>query len=472
MLHMNVGLSVPDDSAPSGPERDTAPQKSIWQSVRPRVKAALTRCGFLKQHPPWRDYAAYALELARKLDCTASDLRARQQCPEVLNPDVAGRICSWYILPFENPHGGGIKTILRLAAHLRRSLGMRQRFLICGQADPDLVRHRIATAFSDLADSEIMIIPDQCDAETAPFSDYSVATHWTTAYFLLRARACGLKFYMVQDFEPLFYPGGSTSAQADLTYRFGFYGIANTPALAEIYEGYGGTATSFLPCIEPDVFYAVEKPVYPSRLRIVFYARPEFPRNGFEIGIVALHQVAQQIGHKVEILCVGADFDSSRLGLAGSVRNLGRLGYRETGDLYRSAHIGLSMMMTPHPSYLPFEMMACGMLVVTNRNLHNSWLLKDRETCLISENSPGFLAGTLIDAVENYGAFEDVRTRGTNMIRAGHLDWEKQMAHVAQYMRDAARFPSNSTRHGAAVAGFEQRFGTSKIRKAAGSVMG
>ena len=62
----------------------------------------------------------------------------------------------------------------------------------------------------------------------------------------------------------------------------------------------------------------------------------------------------------------GAEWDPGAYGLGGVVRHLGLLPYEDTGALYRACDAGLVAMATRHPSYLPFELMASGAVVVTN----------------------------------------------------------------------------------------------------------
>src|SRR5262249_16046670 len=71
-------------------------------------------------------------------------------------------------------------------------------------------------------------------------------------------------------------------------------------------------------------------------------------------------------------------------GLVGTVRNLGVLPYEQTADLYRTCDIGLSFMFTKHPSYLPLELMASGVTVVTNHNPANKWLFEHDRNCLLA----------------------------------------------------------------------------------------
>src|SRR5262249_39797562 len=128
----------------------------------------------------------------------------------------------------------------------------------------------IAAAFPALAVSPVHRVGDiaECDA--------AIATRWQTAYHLLRFNRTRRKFYMVQDYEPLFHPAGAQSALAEATYRFGHYGICNTPALREIYEReFGGTAIDFMPCVDTTLFQPPSTVACAAGSKTVFfYGRP------------------------------------------------------------------------------------------------------------------------------------------------------------------------------------------------------
>ena len=57
--------------------------------------------------------------------------------------------------------------------------------------------------------------------------------------------------------------------------------------------------------------------------------------------------------------------------------------------------LGCMMMMTKHPSYLPFEFMSCGGLLISNNNRANHWLLRDGENCLLAPASAPAIADCL-----------------------------------------------------------------------------
>jgi O-antigen biosynthesis protein len=383
----------------------------------------------------WGGYTDDALQLAQVIDCSSADVQRQQQHPERVAEAVSDRVCNWYLPSFDNPFYGGIMTILRLADYLYRAHGIKQRFLICGSAKVDEVRANLVRAFTRLGDAEVLILDSTEAIINIPASDYSIATLWTTAYVLVSVQNTGYKFYMIQDFEPAFYPAGSTYAQAELSYRFGFYGIANTQSIKEIYEkNYGGTAVVLKPSIDKAVFHADtdERPL--TTKRMFYYARPGTPRNGFELAAAALKKVKAKHGEGVDIVCAGAGWNPEDFGLSDVVRTVGMLPYAATGDLYRSCHLGFVMMMTKHPSYLPFELMACGSLVVTNYNEANTWLLKDGENCLLALPSASCLAQTLSFGLENYEGLGAIRTTATKSILAAYSDWDNSFNEVAAFM--------------------------------------
>ena len=167
------------------------------------------------------------------------------------------------------PFYGGINTALRIADYLHRNHGVQNRFVVWGSGPDFFVRSAIAAAFPSLADSEISFFdgPDSASLELVPPADASIATLWLTAYAVARAQNTKRKFYLVQDFEPMFYPASTSYALAEETYRLGLYGLCNTENLRQIYaDEYGGKGMSFMPAIDPSVFHAA-RPAVPFRRR-------------------------------------------------------------------------------------------------------------------------------------------------------------------------------------------------------------
>lgn len=408
--------------------------KSVVRKVARRVLGTELRAQN-GQDSIWSGYTQDALALANIIDCPPEQLLQCQQHPERIAAQVTDRVCNWYLPQFDNPFYGGVMTILRLAESLQRLHGIKQRFLICGAATASEVSHNLGRAFPLLAQAEVVILDSARAIQNIPASDYSVATLWTTAYVLLGVQNTGYKFYMMQDFEPAFYPAGSTYGQAELTYRFGFYGICNTQTLKEIYErDYGGCAVILQPSIDKTVFYPAATALPAGPKRMFYYARPGTPRNGFELAAAALTRLKQKHGSALEIICAGTGWNPADYGLDGLVTSVGLLPYAETGNLYRSCHVGFVMMMTKHPSYLPFELMACGATVVTNYNDANLWLLKDGENCLLSPPSASALAATLSYALEHYDGMAPLRQHAARHVQNELAVWDVSLGAVADFM--------------------------------------
>ena len=394
----------------------------------------------------WGRYGADALALAEAVDLDLSSLEEAARKAPAFAPAPGRASCNWYFQEVGAATVGGLMTAFRIADQLKAGKGVHQRFLVCGQAELPAIAARVLAAFPGLRGSEFIALDSPEAIAAIPAADIGVATLWTTAYVLARVTNCARKMYLIQDFEPLFYPAGSTSAQAELTYRFGFEAICNTEPLGVLYrERYSGEAVAFTPQLDRQVFHpALGEGRWP-RARLFFYARPENPRNAFELSAVALKRLKHRLGSSLEILCAGAEFDPKRYGLEGVVEPLGWLPYEQTGDLYRTCHVGLSSMLTPHPSYLPLELMACGALVVSLRNPATEWLLKDGVTSLCADATASSLEAKLFRAVT---AWEDLATIRANAARAvsrlAGRGWSAELADVVSFMtRPASRAAAN-----------------------------
>jgi hypothetical protein len=203
------------------------------------------------QESYWAGYSREARAFASWLDYNQQD-KERSQQVHIDNPGKLDiRTITWFLPEFQHPYFGGVYTLLRFADYLKRTKGVEHRFMILGSMDENLVAQKIASSFPVLAGQEVGVVNLYQPLEKLPPTDAGIATLWGTAYFLLRFNKTRRKFYFIQDYEPLFYPAGSISAQVEATYRFGYYGIANTPTIKRIYEEqYGGKAEYFLPCVD------------------------------------------------------------------------------------------------------------------------------------------------------------------------------------------------------------------------------
>ena len=344
------------------------------------------------------------------------------------------RSVNWFLPDFDNPYYGGIHTILRFADRFRSAHGVENRFVICGAGPEATVRAAIGRAFPDLADAEAVVAGDTPDFEKRiPRSDAGVASLWSTTHPLVRSRSAERSFYFVQDFEPIFYPAGTVYALAEETYRLGLYGIANGPVLKELYESYGGRATSFVPAVDTELFHPEPERRYGEPFTIFLYGRPGHPRNCYELAVAALRKVKEALGERVRILAAGSkDADEG----ADWIEHLGLLDYEKTAELYRECDAGLALSVSMHPSYIPFQLMASGALVISNRNAATGWLLRDRENSLLARPSPDSLKDAIVEGLTDHALRRRLTSRALEDIRTHHSDWNARIDEVHAFMTD------------------------------------
>jgi glycosyltransferase involved in cell wall biosynthesis len=374
---------------------------------------------------PSHDFAAEARHVAASYDVTSDDIAASVAACALATAGPLRRML-WIVPGFEVAFYGGIHTILRTADYMRREQGVEQSFAVLTCDGADVILARIARAFPELAEAVKLATFEggEVPAQLGHF-DAAVCTLWTTAYPLLSMRGVRRKFYFLQDWEALFYPAGTISSAVETTYRFGFHGICNTPSLAESYRAFGGQADFFLPAVDPAVFHANGRQLRALNepFVLVCYARPGTPRNCFEALSEGLRLLKQRYGDRIEIVSAGSGWNTAQFELSGVLRNLGLLPYAETGALYRIADAGLVAMATRHPSYLPFELMACGAAVVTTRNPYTSWLLRDGENCLLCEMTRSDITDTVSRLIEDSTLRDKIANSGRSDMEARHQNW-------------------------------------------------
>jgi len=245
-----------------------------------------------------------------------------------------------------------------------------------------------------------------------------------TALSVLRLRDVRRKLYFVQDWEPEFYPASSSSTLVEATYRFGFHGLCSSPALAACYREIGGSAEHFTYAVDTAVFY-------PDRSRraenapftLFAYGRPFQPRNCYELVAAALRDIKGRLGDRIDIILAGGAWDPAVHGLGGVARNLGMVAHGSMGDVYRSADIALCLTASRNPSVVMLELMACGIPVVTTRNIYHGWMSAGEAIWFESEPSRGALAATVLDVLRDPDRGQAQAARALALVARRFADW-------------------------------------------------
>lgn len=380
-----------------------------------------------------------AFMLADTCRATAADVGAVRSLHRTNSAAFEVKTVNWFLPDIDSPFYGGVNTAFRIADQLARDHGVENRFVVIGGGPEEFFRSALAAAFPRLAGCPATICDGSLRAlEALPAADAAIATLWTTAYAVARFPHVRRKFYLIQDFEPMFYPAGTLYALAEESYRLGLYGLTNTDNLLRIYrDDYAGAGTSFMPAVDPAVFHARGRgvPVPDAPATLFVYARPGHWRNCWELAGPALEQVKNRLGDRVRIVTAGSWAVPEAQGLP-SMRHLGLLDYRATGDLYRQCDIGLSLTVSKHPSYLPLELMACGVPVVAFDNPWGHWILRDGENSLLALRTVDGLS----DCIERLVVDVDLRQRlGMNAmadIERSHSSWDAALGGIHGYLCD------------------------------------
>ena len=366
------------------------------------------------------------LEHLGELDFSEAQRREhRLRAPEALAALRAqGRVrtATWFVPSFGHIFGG-IQTILRFADQMRRRHGVESHFIVYDEPGARAAdfEAKVAAAFPGGVGS-FRVLRSREELAELPACDLAIATYWTSAFPVLHHPRAAVRAYFVQDYEPQFLAAGTQSALAEQTYGLGLYGIFNTQGLHEyVRRQHGMEGCSFEPAVDGTLFHD-RRPARRGPVRVFFYGRPGNERNGFELGLAALAALKRECGATVEILSAGADWSPESYGVRGLVTNLGVLPAERTAELYRECDVGLCFMFTKHPSYLPLEMMACGVTVITNDNPANHWLLEHEGNCLLAAPTLTCVLEQLRRAVREPELRARISTRAAARVRS--TTWE------------------------------------------------
>jgi hypothetical protein len=282
---------------------------------------------------------------------------------------------------------GGPNTALNLVYRLA-ALGIPVRLMSCDdcvEPDEELVWHHI-TALTGLqgvkADIETADASNPARRAQIGENDVFFATAWWTAQRMtpLLPRMRLQKFlYMIQDFEPGLSAWSTEHSMALETYSMNMTPIFNSHVLRDYFvenhigrfgdSVFAAEALAFEPAIDRSFFFPERRPAERPH-RLLFYARPKSAhRNLFELGLSALHRAARAglfSDEEWDLRFIGDPLPDTEIAKGVVIRSSPWLSYETYARLMRSSDVLLSLMLSPHPSYPPLEMAACGGVVVTN----------------------------------------------------------------------------------------------------------
>jgi len=214
-------------------------------------------------------------------------------------------------------------------------------------------------------------------------NDIFIATGWWTAYTIFSVIQLQRKtfnahqypmIYIIQDYEPGFYPWSSRYLMAESTYKANIRTIAifNSQLLYSFFKNQGYSFEQeyyFDPVLNKELrdnLFTVEKPK--RNKQVMIYGRPTVLRNAFELIIASLRlwTLQQQDIQEWKIFSVGESHPDVNLSNGVKLKSLGKLTLNEYSLLMKETYMGISLMVSPHPSYPPLEMSTFGVKTITN----------------------------------------------------------------------------------------------------------
>ncbi len=218
--------------------------------------------------------------------------------------------------------------------------------------------------------------------EASP-DDAWLATSWWGAHLAHHAarETSGPFLFLIQEYEPSFFPAGSRSALAEEAYRLPHAAIFSTEILRSHFRDerlgvFAGSqregerrSVAFEHAMTPTGGPGSREPS--DARRLLFYARPEMhaARNMFELGILALERALATgaLPADWELDGIGSVSHGRRIDLVGgrSMALMARVGEAAYAELLARYSVGVSLMHAPHPSLVPLEMAGAGLLTVT-----------------------------------------------------------------------------------------------------------
>ena len=331
----------------------------------------------------------------------------------------------WFVPDWLNVWGGGHYTLFRFANHFAKRGSRNIIFVYDNQrhVTPAKLQNELNAA---LEDCRIEVI---VDPKKLPKATGAIATTWQSAYKVRAFPHALNKLYFMQDYESYFYSFGTQSMQANATYTFGFSGVTGGGWLKQCYESHGGTAINYRFAADQSIFYPAAPKVRDKVRRLFFYGRPSTERRCFDLGMAGLSLISQKYPD-LEIVIGGLELSSPP---PFPATLLGNMTLAQTGDLYRTCDLGMAFSGT-NLSYLPVELMASGVPVISNNGPHIEWHCKHLSNSYLVDPTPQSILEAYEALVEGTELRQSLVDGGLETMR--DLTWDNEMTKVYDHISE------------------------------------
>lgn len=269
-------------------------------------------------------------------------------------------------------------------------------------------------------------VSDSCSTPqptlTVSENDYFIATAWWTAqdfYPIVKWQQEHYSFkkphnliYLIQDFEPGFYPWSEQYVGAENTYRSSLpvTAVFNSHELETYFIEHGykfDRSYHFDPVLNDQLKdHLINDPELPRKKQIIVYGRPSTPRNVFGFVVTSLQQALRNRDDAQEwtLLSLGESHHATRIFGNIYLRSTGKLSLDEYAHVMEESYLGVSLMASPHPSYPPLEMSSFGVKTVTNTFANKDLSSFNDNIISVSEFDCKHIAQAISNALDSYSA--------------------------------------------------------------------
>lgn len=317
--------------------------------------------------------------LTRKLDVT-------------VDPAAPRRIHVFLMHYFPEIFFGGFAAFFDFVNKIKNSQDIEIKLYVSSGTPPEVheenVRRvakyapKVAAAFDEIellppSATKVTVSPD-CDVLS-----YSMETHFLASQVGI---AIGkTPYFFIQDDEAMFHPNDSIASTIYSAFSLDHFGVINSQSLLEYFQ----SAENY-PSMHADTGYEcvsfenkilslkLDRPAFEAlqtgktRRKLVFYGRPErhAARNQYAFVITALRQAvaAGIFGDDWEFWSLGSLDHTGDISLGDGhvIKQITRVSKKDYESFIAGSDIGISMISTPHPGIIHFQMAAFGIVTLTN----------------------------------------------------------------------------------------------------------
>ena len=289
--------------------------------------------------------------------------------------------------------------------------------------------------------------------------DYGVISFCAETHFVASDAAKQLNVspvFFIQDYEPDFHPAGTLKTFKQSAFDLPHVAVYNSRKLYEFFRDYASVKPVSDPHYKYATFENVIKPMpwdwntfqavhqVKDKKRLVIYARPESlgTRNEFAIIIHAIKKaiaqgyldsetwVFQGIGSMLPRLPV-------QLAAGCEIEMIAKMPLREYEEYLLLGDVGISLISTPHPGIIHFQMASYGLASVTYQTPGRSaaWLKSQSDNLIPSDMTIDGLCDAIRQAVE---LSSDLQRRYANAVKSkSHTD-TSDLENAAKFIIDHA----------------------------------